>query len=72
MCLGAIYWSRIEKIYFACDRTQASKINFDDSFIYSEISRDNDARTIKSEQLLEREGSELFNKWEGKSEKTIY
>ncbi len=38
MCLGAIYWARLEKVYFACSRLDAAAANFDDSFIYDEIS----------------------------------
>lgn len=72
MCLGAIYWARIKKIYFASNRSQASKINFDDEFIYSEISLDIDKRKIKAEQLLEAEGVTLFRRWEDKSNKTAY
>jgi guanine deaminase len=37
MCLGAIYWARLEKVYFACSRHDAAEANFDDSFIYDEI-----------------------------------
>jgi len=72
MCLGAIYWARIEKIYFASNRIQASKINFDDDFIYSEISLDINKRKIKAEQLLESEGEALFQKWKAKLNKTVY
>jgi len=72
MCLGAIYWARIDKIYFAANRLQASKINFDDNFIYKEISLDIDKRKIQAEQLLENEGIALFEAWKYKPNKTTY
>jgi len=72
MCLGAIYWARINKIYFASDRHDASKINFDDNLIYSEINLDPQLRKIKSERLLQNEGSSLFKSWKALPEKSHY
>lgn len=72
MCLGAIYWARIERIYFASDRIAAAKSGFNDDFIYSEISLKIDERKIKSKQLLESEGVKLFEKWLKLPNKTTY
>ena len=70
--LGAIYWARIEKIYFASDRIAAAKSGFNDDFIYSEISLKLDERKIKSKQLLESEGVKLFENWLKLPNKTTY
>ena len=72
MCLGAIYWARIDKIYFAANRIQAENINFDDNFIYNEISLDIDKRKIRAVQLLENEGIALLEAWEKMPNKIMY
>ena len=72
MCLGAIYWARIEKIYYAAKREHAAKANFDDEFIYKEIPLKPTDRETKSIQLLEDHGVALFRKWLDKSDKTEY
>ena len=64
MCLGAIYWARLDKIHFAGSRSDAEEVGFDDSFIYEEISRPFLQRSIKSCQLLREEALEAFNAWE--------
>ena len=63
MCLGAIYWSRIDKIYYAADRNHASNAGFDDSFIYDEIDVSPEKRNIPSYQILEKESAEVFKNW---------
>ncbi len=63
MCLGAIYWSRIDKIYYAADRNHATTAGFDDSFIYDEINIDPAKRNIPSFRILEKEEEEIFNTW---------
>jgi guanine deaminase len=72
MCLGAIYWARPDKIYFANSRKDAASINFDDDFIYQEIGMPVDARSIPSEQLLREEGYEVFKLWADNGDKTLY
>ena len=52
LCLSAIYWARINKIYYANTREDARKIDFDDSFIYSEIKKNIDERKIPMAQML--------------------
>lgn len=63
MCLGTIYWSRINKIYYAADRNHATTAGFDDSFIYDEINIDPAKRTIPSFQIMEKESEEVFKTW---------
>lgn len=63
MCLSAIYWSRASKIYYANTKSDAAKINFDDQFIYDEISLNPENRQIQAEQLLREEALEAFELW---------
>lgn len=70
MCLGAIYWARINKIYYAGSQNDAAKANFDDSFIYNEISLRKEKRNIPSEQIMQDKAQEVFEHWI-KSEKKI-
>jgi tRNA(Arg) A34 adenosine deaminase TadA len=72
MCLGAIYWARISQIYYACSRKDAAMIGFDDDFIYQEIPKSLDIRTIPLEQLLRDEGLTVFGEWEAKPDKVCY
>ena len=72
MCLGAIYWAHIDKIYYANDRRDAADIGFDDDFIYQEIALKPTARTKPSEILLREEAIEAFKQWEAKADKTEY
>jgi tRNA(Arg) A34 adenosine deaminase TadA len=63
MCLGAIYWSRIGKIYYAANRKHAMEAGFDDSFIYDEISLLPSDRTIPATKLMEEEAKKVFKNW---------
>ena len=72
MCMSAIYWSRIAKVYYGNTRDDAKKIEFDDSFIYSEISKQNKDRSILMEQILRDEALEAFEIWKNKTDKTKY
>ena len=72
MCMSAIYWSRIGKVYYANTRDDAKKIEFDDSFIYSEISKENKDRSILMEQILRDEALKAFEIWNKKTDKTKY
>ena len=72
MCLGAIYWAHIDKIYYANDRRDAADIGFDDDFIYQEIALKPTERTKPSEILLREEAIEAFKQWEAKADKTEY
>lgn len=72
MCFGAIYWSRIDKIFFANDRNDAKNIGFDDSFIYDEIQKPIEDRKIKTIIILKDEALEAFKKWQTKTDKIEY
>ncbi len=72
MCLSAIYWSRIDAIYYANTREDAAKINFDDQFLYSEISKPNQMRKIPTIQLKREEAIKVFADWEKKEDKILY
>ena len=72
MCLGAIYWSRISKLYFANTKEDAAAIDFDDQFIYNEIELPIEKRTLTTIQLLRDEALEAFTKWESSPLKVKY
>ena len=69
MCLSAIYWAGIRKIYFANTREDAKRIGFDDSFIYDQIPLAPQKRTIPSEPMLRDEALKAFRTWEEKADK---
>jgi tRNA(Arg) A34 adenosine deaminase TadA len=72
MCLGAIYWARISRIYFANSDEDASKIGFDDSLIYRELTQPHSQRKIPMIQIMREEALEAFRAWESKSNKIEY
>jgi guanine deaminase len=72
MCLGAIYWARPKNIYFACTKKDAAEIGFDDAFIYEEIERPHDKRSISTEQFLRDEAIKVFQEWDEKQDRTDY
>ena len=72
MCLGAIYWAHLDKIYYANDRKDAGKIGFDDDFIYEEISLEPQYRKKPSEILLRYEAKNAFKMWTLKDDKSEY
>lgn len=72
MCLGAIYWSRIDKIYFANTKLDAKEIGFDDSFIYDEIDKPYKNRTVETVQILRDKALIAFQNWSQKTDKTEY
>jgi guanine deaminase len=72
MCLGAIYWARLAKVYFACSRYDAAAANFDDSFIYDEISVLPHQRSIAMLHLNLPNAREPFNIWAEKIDKVLY
>lgn len=72
MCLGAIYWARPEKVFYACSRSDAAQIGFDDHFIYEEIMSDQQQRKLPMKQLLRSEALKVFSSWSAKSDKTFY
>ena len=72
MCLSAIYSSRIDNIFYANTRLDAKNIDFDDSFIYSEIKKDIYNRKIKIHQMHRDEALKAFKIWEDKEDKIKY
>ena len=72
MCLSAIYWSHVDNIFYANTREDAKKINFDDSLIYSEISKKNQDRKIPIKQILRDEALKAFEIWDKKTDKIEY
>ena len=72
MCLAAIYWARLQKVYYANTRKDAAAIEFDDDFIYREVTLPVSRRTIPMKQLLRKEALKVFAEWAGKSDKIRY
>jgi guanine deaminase len=72
MCLSAIYWARLDKIYYANTRKDAARINFDDDLIYQEIPKPIENRKIPMQQLMQNEAQLVFKDWEKKENKTLY
>ena len=72
MCLSAIYWARINKIYYANTRKDAAGIKFDDDFIYEEIPKEIAQRKIPMVQCAHDEAIQVFQEWENKTDKTPY
>jgi guanine deaminase len=72
MCLGAIYWARPDKVYFANTRNDAAKAGFDDAFIYDEIPVPPSERKIKMIHLPDAEALQVLKDWEAKPDKTKY
>lgn len=72
MCLGAIYWARPAKLFYANAKEDATAINFDDQFIYEEIARPITERKLFTQQLLREDALEAFKKWSESTSKTEY
>ena len=72
MCLSAIYWSHIDKIFYANTRDDAKNIDFDDSFIYSEINKKIEDRKIQMIQMHRDEALKAFKIWNEKVDKVKY
>ena len=64
MCLGAIYWAHLDKIYYGNNTTDAARIGFDDSFIYDELALKREDRNTAMEELLPDEAIAAFQAWE--------
>jgi guanine deaminase len=72
MCLGAIYWSGITKVFFAADRKDAAAGGFNDKFIYDEISLPVEKRHIEFHRLPDVDGMEVFRIWNRFEDKIPY
>jgi len=72
MCLSAIYWAHLDKVYYANTKTDAQNIGFDDSFIYDELGLKPNDRKIQMKQLLPDKAIQAFNDWTNKIDKVEY
>jgi tRNA(Arg) A34 adenosine deaminase TadA len=72
MCLGAIYWARLSRVYFANTAEDAGKIGFDDSFIYDQLKRPYSERRIPTLQMMREEALAAFRAWVDKPDKSSY
>ncbi|MBO6574388.1 MAG: nucleoside deaminase [Rhodothermales bacterium] len=72
MCLGAIYWARLERVYFAAGQLDAAGAGFDDAFIYEQIPVEPEARSIPMMQVMPRESMEVFAAWHRKQDRRPY
>ena len=72
MCLGAIYWAHIDKMYYGNDKADAKRIGFDDSFLYEEIALSPESRRLSSERILKDEAAKAFDMWMKKDDKIEY
>jgi len=72
MCLSAMYWARLKRVYYGNTRKDAAKIHFDDEFIYAQVARPIAKRSLEMQQLLRREALMAFREWERKPDKIRY
>ena len=72
MCLGAIYWAHIDKIYYGNTKTDAKEIGFDDSFIYDELALPDSLRRLPAESMLSDEAIRAFRLWDESDSKIKY
>jgi guanine deaminase len=72
MCLAAIYWARLDRVYYASTRSDAAGIGFDDDFIYQQIPLDLAARSLPMVQLPTPGAADLFGEWTAKADKIPY
>ena len=72
MCLGAIMWARIDKLYYGADRNDAASVGFDDELFYTELALSNEQRMLKPTQILQGEAVKVFDKWVNTIDKIAY
>lgn len=72
MCLGAIYWAHLDKLYYGNDKHDAALIGFDDAFIYEELDLEPSQRRLHAQELLPEEAFGAFQQWMDKSDKVEY
>lgn len=72
MCLGAIYWAHLDRMFYGNDKNDAAAIGFDDAFIYKELELRPEDRRLASVRLLPQEAIKAFEDWSGKEDKTEY
>lgn len=72
MCLGAIYWARPDRVFYANTKQDAAAIHFDDAFIYQELELPMRERSIPFDQLGREHAIAVFNEWQAKEDKRLY
>jgi tRNA(Arg) A34 adenosine deaminase TadA len=72
MCLAAIYWARLQAVYYANTRRDAARIQFDDAWLYREVAKPRARRKIPMRQLLRAEALEVFSEWQTKADRIPY
>jgi tRNA(Arg) A34 adenosine deaminase TadA len=72
MCLAAIYWARLKRVYFGNTRKDAARIGFDDELLYREVARPISKRSLSMKPLLREEALAAFSEWESKTDKILY
>ena len=72
MCLGAIYWARVDKLYYAATKDDAASADFDDSFIYKEFALPKEERSIPSVQMMREDAVKVFEEWVKSESKIPY
>lgn len=72
MCLSAIYWARLHRVFYANTRQDAARIDFDDDFIYQQVALPLEKRKLPMKQLLHKEALAAFTEWERKPDKVLY
>jgi guanine deaminase len=72
MCMGLIYWARPAQLYYANTAADAARIGFDDAFIYRELAKPPQQRSLKMNQIMHEEALAAFLEWEKKPDKTPY
>jgi tRNA(Arg) A34 adenosine deaminase TadA len=72
MCMGAIYWARLARVYFAATRQDAAAIGFDDAHIYEQLERPISQRVIPIQQMMREEALAAFRAWDQRPDKIRY
>ena len=72
MCMGAIYWARIARVFYACVRSDVARVGFDDSFIYRQFKLSPDRMSIPMIQIMREEASATFRAWEKQQDRKPY
>ena len=72
MCMGAAYWARFDKVYYANSRYDAAKAGFDDEFIYTELAKDIDQRSLPMQHIALPDATKAFTLWTELESKTPY
>ena len=72
MCLGAIYWSHLDRLYYGANKVDAADAGFDDSFIYKELEISPSQRRVRTSILMSKEALKVFEAWKTLEDKIEY